>query len=73
MAQIAPMPAEACGNCKAFLPKGDGNSGLCRAHPPQPLFGAHFDQPGLGVPVLEYFNPVVAASWWCSEWKLGTP
>ena len=68
MAERIPVDAS-CANCTAWVPIDGQTAGFCQAHPPTPLYGAHFRQPGPGVPELEYCFPITAASDWCREFQ----
>lgn len=61
--------AESCNGCSAWLDLGDGASGLCRAHPPTPMFGTYAGLPGPGHARLESYHPTTTADWWCREFK----
>jgi hypothetical protein len=57
-----------CLDCRYWLPIGN-EIGQCKAHPPTPLFGALLNQPGSGVPKLQFYWPETAAKDWCGEFK----
>lgn len=69
---VAIYPPASCGNCDAFYPRA-GKAAICRRFPPAPLFGAHFNQPGSGIPKAESFFPEVSAADWCREFKQALP
>lgn len=58
-----------CSTCSAWRGTG-GGKGLCRAHPPAVLFGAHFGQAGSGVPEVSYLFPITVTTDWCREYAL---
>jgi len=59
---------ESCANCSAWIDSmKDSSRGYCKAHPPTPLFGANFNQPGSGTPQIEYYFPITMEFDWCRE------
>ena len=64
------IPVNQCSTCNAWRPINGGQAGYCQAHPPAPLYGEHFKQPGSGVPTLEYYFPITAADDWCREFQM---
>ena len=60
--------ADTCKTCGAWLADRDaGDVGLCRAHPPAPMFGSYSGQPGSGVPKAESYFPTTKYDDWCRE------
>jgi len=74
MAEIQGHAPETCGNCNAWLQQDVDEAsgkmiGICQAHPPRPMYGAHFNQPGSGTPQLSFHQPQTLTDDWCREWE----
>lgn len=67
---MASSPPVNCSTCNAWWAT-TGSAGLCKAHPPLPTLGAHWNQPGSNVPKLEFYFPTMAATDWCREHVAG--
>lgn len=59
--------ADICGTCTAWVAGKDVTIGRCKAHPPIPILGMHYGQPGSSAPQIEYIFPVTASGEWCRE------
>lgn len=62
-------PDEECATCTAWKPIEQSGTGHCRAHPPVPLFGAAYGQPGSGQPQATFHFPITGEVDWCREYR----